>query len=690
MQGNWPQPPIYAQDPPIDGRYRLLYSIGVGGLGEVFRAEDISVTPPVPVAFKRLHPDLMMEADALNEIQKEAEISALLDHPNILKIQKMEMRPDIVYTVTELAEGSLATIPKPVPLSQVVEYLGQIASALDYAHSRGQIHRDIKPENILLAKDGRILLADFSLALAAPNKLKAHKTIQAEAIGTPLYASPEQWNDKVSKASDIYALGVTLFYLLSGKYPFEGTADELSEQHQNAPVPTLKRKNHTVYFPDEDLDKALAWAMAKDPEKRPASANELHNRLKKILKEYSRPVRTTPVVTLNAPTIPPKGTPSQIIGRQFAGSIGTAIVLLFIFGFIAAMVSIGSNLNKPKATATPRPTSTPRATATLSPTSTPRATSIPRVSPTALPFNPTFQFGSTNVVLTGHVGTLSGLGWSSDGKLYSAATDGRLLFWTIDFAKAVATGNKTLLNSDAAPTSITFMLMSPDRQRILFSQVGSNQGIFDIATGTYAPAKLPDGEALNWSWDSRRVAIARDATKIEIWQVIANGLPNYSLNKTINLSGGEINDLAFSPDDNLLAITLEDASVLVYDLRNDKEVARLKRHAKAVNAVGFSPDGKYLATNSSVDMVVVWDTSTWQPVKVFNYLVRGNSLAWSPDSQKLAMGDLSGRIYVWKVGSDNPGVLEGHKSRISSLEWSPNSDLLASGSEDYSIRVWKF
>ncbi len=286
MQSAWP--PVSNL---IGNRYRLHHSLGEGSFGEVFYAEDTKFDPPRPVALKLLHHTLLSDPTVREGLRHEAGVLARFSHPHILRVLDFEITRNQAYIITELApNGSISRLLRPNPtrpatalsLVQVTQFLEQISTALDEAHGQGLIHRDIKPENILLDRYNRVLLADFGLALAINNPQTLNRLGGTGVWGTPEFAAPEVWDEKVSKHSDIYALGVLLYQMLSGELPYQGSPAAVMRQHLDAPIPRLAERAPDLNYPPA-LDTVLARAMAKEPGARPNSAGELYQQFRQAL-----------------------------------------------------------------------------------------------------------------------------------------------------------------------------------------------------------------------------------------------------------------------------------------------------------------------------------------------------------------------------------------------------------------------
>lgn len=266
----------------------VLRPLGYGGMSVVYLAQQDR--PRRQVAIKVLRPHSTGADPAawplfLERFRREADAAAALEHGNIVPIFEFGEQSALAYIVMPyLPDGSLAGLVEregPLPAAQVAGYIEQAAAALDYAHAHGIIHRDVKPSNLLLHSDGRLLLADFGIARALgqgeiptpsmPLLDDAQLTQAGAVMGTPDYMAPEQVRgEAVSPATDIYALGVVAYHLLAGQTPFEGDHPNMVLVRQiNEDLPPLRA---LIPGLPTEVEKAIRWAVAKDPAERPPSA----------------------------------------------------------------------------------------------------------------------------------------------------------------------------------------------------------------------------------------------------------------------------------------------------------------------------------------------------------------------------------------------------------------------------------
>src|SRR5579863_2841316 len=280
------------------GPYEIVAPLGVGGMGEVYRARDSRLKREV--ALKVLPLAVSRDPDRLRRFEQEALATAAMNHPNILAVFDIGTHEGSPYVVTELLEGE--TLRQkiqsgPVPVRKATEYALQIAQGLAAAHDKGIVHRDLKPENIFLTKDGRVKILDFGLAKTARGKSEANgagQTLTSAAVslteaghvlGTAGYMSPEQVRGAaVDHRSDIFAFGAILFEMLSGRRAFKrDTAAETMTAILKEDPPELTEINRGI---SPALDRIVRHCLEKNPDQRFQSARDLAFNLD-ALSQYS-------------------------------------------------------------------------------------------------------------------------------------------------------------------------------------------------------------------------------------------------------------------------------------------------------------------------------------------------------------------------------------------------------------------
>ena len=230
------------------GTCTLQQLIGQGGMGAVYLAQQSR--PRRQVAVKVLLPATALKpqhlAAFLERFRRETDAAASLEHPNIMPVYEYGERDGLAYLVMPyVSGGTLRDVMEregQILLPKSVNYLEQLAAALDFAHARGVVHRDIKPANILLTPEGRLLLTDFGLVkiVTEEGQMLVRLTGAGAPVGTPDYMSPEQvMGDEVDGRADLYSLGIILFQMVTGTTPFQGeTPMQIAAQQLHAQPPT--------------------------------------------------------------------------------------------------------------------------------------------------------------------------------------------------------------------------------------------------------------------------------------------------------------------------------------------------------------------------------------------------------------------------------------------------------------------
>lgn len=283
----------------IDQRYLIEDRIARGGMAAVYRGLDYRLDRPVAV--KIMHPHLAEDEHFTGRFIQEARQAARLAHPNIVNVFDQGQDGQITFIVMEYLPGItlrelLRDFGQLTP-SQAIDVVKAILQGLDAAHSAGIVHRDLKPENVLMADDGRIKIADFGLARAA-----SHNTQTGQALlGTVAYLSPELVTGSPADVrSDLYALGIMMFEMLTGRQPFTGDqAVTIAYQHANASVPLPSSINPNV---PAELDELVQWCTKRSPDERPPHAKALLDHIRTIEPQLARRAQAeTPTEAITTP-----------------------------------------------------------------------------------------------------------------------------------------------------------------------------------------------------------------------------------------------------------------------------------------------------------------------------------------------------------------------------------------------------
>jgi serine/threonine-protein kinase len=290
------------------GQFHLESRLGAGGMGTVYKARQLGVERPVAV--KILHPELTQNADAIRRFQREARVSAALDHPNVVRVIFFGQLPDnSLFLVMEFLDGrSLADVVRDegaLAAARAVHITAQICDAIGEAHRQGVVHRDVKPENVQLVARGRdpdfVKVLDFGIA----RFLWGEQTMVTQSgliFGTARYISPEGAAGEVTDArSDVYSIGVLLFQLLCGETPFDAPAPvALLMKHIQDPAPDVRSRGRGASVP-APIAEVVARTLAKNPDARFDDARALSD----ALREAAARAGLTAPLPSGAPSIAP-------------------------------------------------------------------------------------------------------------------------------------------------------------------------------------------------------------------------------------------------------------------------------------------------------------------------------------------------------------------------------------------------
>jgi serine/threonine-protein kinase len=312
------------------GRYKILSTLGAGGMGEVYLALDTRLNRQV--ALKVLPADLVNNRARLHRFEQEAQAASALNHPNIITIHEIGVEGDTNFIAMEFIEGETLRRrlqPPRLEIKETLQIATQIAAALDAAHRNGIVHRDIKPENVMVREDGLVKVLDFGLAKLAEKKIEnvdsqaaTRAQVETEAgmiLGTVAYMSPEQARGLVVDArTDIFSLGVVLYEMLAGRLPFTGdsTSDVIASILRTEPKPP------GIFNQDipTELNRITAKTLEKDREERYQTVKDLLVDLKRLKKQIELQTEIERTGSANKQT--DNETATQILAARTTSNVG--------------------------------------------------------------------------------------------------------------------------------------------------------------------------------------------------------------------------------------------------------------------------------------------------------------------------------------------------------------------------------
>jgi len=676
-------------------------------MGRVYRARDPILDRPV--ALKTVSPALLSGQDTLTRFQREARAAAKLQHPNIVTIFDIGEQDGTHFIAMELVEGielgEAMVPPDRFPLEQKVRMIVDLCSGLDFAHKMGFVHRDVKPANIRVTPDGVVKILDFGIARHGDSNL----TQTGMVLGTPSYLSPELLQGaKVDHRADMWAVGVILYEVLSGRRPFESkTIASLIHKIIHEPLPPLDAE--TLHLPDA-LVAVATRALEKDPARRFSDLGAMARAL--VVAIGATPAPDVPL----DPLIRKRGyernfaearrllTEDDLSGAldaarraQTLEPTRTGIVAL-IKAIEARLGSEATVQRPPRAPVSPdAPTSPTRRVPSGAPPPTP-SSGVPAVagpldsaalrargasalrdlgafgeppptkqvalSPVADVLAVAGTDGAirlwdlrtrtrTRVLRTelhqrsGHDSAALALAFSPDGSLLgSGHVDGSVHLWDMSRGEALP----TKLRHDGPASAVAF---SPDGATLATGSLDSNLRLWDVGAAVGGEARRillrqPSGvTALAWVGGGEWILSGHANRILRLIDPLRSRL-------VATLRGPEtlVSHLVLSPDGRHLAVASRDPTVRLYDLNSLMEVGVLSGLRRPAAALCFLADGAFLATVCMDNAVQLWDLDTRAPAAAL----------WGPSDETfvgvalygewnhLAVAIADGRIRTWGPG----------------------------------------
>lgn len=373
------------------GNYRIAAPIGAGGMGTVYRA----VQPEIGsvVAVKVLSQQSASDSDTVQRFFDEARSVNVIRHQNIVNIMDLARLPDgRPYIIMEYLDGhSLKTQLRhgPLAIDEAARISLAVLDALAAAHARGVQHRDLKPDNIMLAPSGRITLVDFGIAKFATANPNAARTETGAILGTPHYMAPEQAQGRpIDGRTDIYAMGVVIYEMITGVRPFTGDSlfDILRQHVSDPPLPPSQRG---VPHLSADFEQVIMVALAKAPDQRFASATAMQSAIRHCISTTAQQRPSQPAFVVGATPPSAHASSASMIAssgyRTTNRSLRAKLAIAAVAGvaIVIPLVLLQSRSASDTSTAAGKPTSTSATTAQATPTPPPLPPPVTRPTPVA-------------------------------------------------------------------------------------------------------------------------------------------------------------------------------------------------------------------------------------------------------------------------------------------------------------------
>jgi serine/threonine protein kinase len=471
------------------------------------------------------------------QFHQEAETTARLVHPNIVRLLDFDVQQGTPFLVLDYAPGGSLRARHPkgsrVLLATVIQYIKELAPALQHAHDQNILHRDIKPDNILIGRQGELLLSDFGIALLS----RTGKTSQQGPTGTggtPPYMAPEQFRGKPEKASDQYALATVVYEWLSGTVPFnDGDWFQLGFQHTYEPVPPLRASTPTL---PSSVESVVMKALSKQPQDRFLSIQAFWQALEEASKH------------------PPVGTRLLIYrghGDAYTRGAWSPDGTRFALGGTSGVVQVRDAHTDTQIWTCEEYVSVVNALA-WSPDGTRLASGS--IDKTIRIWNA--SSGQLLSTYTSHADNVNALVWSPDGmRLASGSWDKTVQIWD-------ASSGQQLFTYTGHTNGVNALAWSPDGTRLASGSADKTVQVWDVNSGqvfTTYTGHAHGVHALAWSPDGKCLASGSWDQTVQLWQV-SSGQALY----TYTGHAAQVNALAWSPDGTRLASGSDDQTVQVW------------------------------------------------------------------------------------------------------------------------------
>ncbi len=664
--------------PKIDG-YRILGVLGHGGMGDVFKALQLGTRREV--ALKLMRGSSISER-ARARFDREVELTARLDHPNIARVFDSGLHEGVYFYAMELIDGQ--SLDRYINVHQldrrpVLELFGEICRAVAHAHQRGVIHRDLKPSNILVSAEGRPHVMDFGLAKALADDSSApleNVSIEGELAGTPAFMSPEQAAGHVGlldTRTDVYSLGVILYRQLCGRLPHDTKGGVLQVMRRICEEEPLRPRACAKDIGSE-LESLMLKALAKNPDDRYASAGELARDVDNYLQGEPLTVRAPSTLYFLR---------KRIWKHRAPVAVAAAVIVVLISMAVISYI----NIRRAKDVAV-------------------NAEGVAKEETRRSELERAEDLVSKADILgaSGH--------WDEAKAAYSTSADIFTKQGTAPMRARLGEWNANRISppplnvfagsNDFRPGEATSLAISSDGRIAVVGAADGSVRLWDTATGQLVRTLPRRSGRTIWG-----VAISNDGRRAisggADGKAVVFGVSSGAIERVLPAPGGWITRVAISPDGRRALTVSGETEATLYSKRNDTlglwdlDGADASTQTNAIvhqfNAVGrvsgavFAPDGGSVLTFGQE--MALWDIASGGKARVFNGRERVICAAFSTDGHSIVTGGADGTIEIWDRNSSNERKsFVGHGGAITAIGYAAAPEpSIAFAADDRTVRV---